>query len=116
MNPERRPPPTTAQLQIHHEVWRYKAPSGWHFITLSDEESEFVDDLEGLEIVGLGYVNVTAKLGDTKWQTTLFPDKSGRYLLAIKAAVRKKEAVAEGSIIDIELTFKTRSGSTPPPT
>lgn len=116
MNSKKGSSSVTARLRIQRKVWRYKDPSGWHFVTLSAADSEFVDDLGGVEIVGLGYVEVTAQLGDSEWQTTLFPDKSGRYLLAIKAALRKREAVVEGGVVDIELTFKARSGETPPST
>jgi hypothetical protein len=49
--------------------------------------------------IAWGYIPVTAKLGTTEWKTTLFPSKEGPYLLAIKASVRKKEAIEEGDAV-----------------
>jgi hypothetical protein len=50
-----------------------------------------------------GRWQATARLGNTEWQTTLFPDKERGYLLAIKADVRKKEKVGVGDRVRIEI-------------
>ena len=43
---------------------------------------------------------VTVHIGNTVWRTSLFPDKkSDTYLFAIKAEVRRQEAVAVGDTI-----------------
>ena len=50
---------------------------------------------------GWGAVYVKAKIGKTKWQTSIFPDRhSGTYLLPLKKKVRYEENLYDG--IDIK--------------
>jgi hypothetical protein len=52
-------------------------------------------------------VPVTVKIGETEWQTSLLPQgKTGTYLLAIKASVRKAEGIEEGSVITAVLSVR----------
>jgi hypothetical protein len=49
---------------------------------------------------GWGSVPVRVKISETEWETSLFPQgKTGIYLFAIKATVRKVERIEEGSVI-----------------
>jgi len=49
---------------------------------------------------GFGAVKVSVSVGQTKWRSSVFPDaKSGRYLLPLKAEVRKKVKIAAGDTI-----------------
>lgn len=49
---------------------------------------------------GFGSLPVGVKIGRTEWRTSIFPDrKSGSYVFAIKADVRKKERIAVGDTI-----------------
>ena len=49
---------------------------------------------------GWGSLPVTVAIGKTRWQTSIFPDKKAdAYLLALKAAVRKQEKIAENDSI-----------------
>ena len=44
-------------------------------------------------------------IGSTEWRTSVFPSKdAGRFLLPIKASVRKAEAIAEGDVVTVQLT------------
>ena len=52
-----------------------------------------------------GSVYVTVSIGDTRWQTSLFPSKeAGGWLLPVKAAVRKAERLAEGDAVTLTLS------------
>ena len=51
---------------------------------------------------GWGTIPVTARIGSTTWKTSLFP-KDGRYLVPLKAAVRRAEELAEGDEVGIVL-------------
>lgn len=83
---------------------RYPEPGGWYFVELSDEISEQLRKLTVFEAkkVGLNYIKVRATIGHTSWSTTLFPQKNGPYLIAIKESVRKKEGIIDGHIVRIE--------------
>ena len=52
-----------------------------------------------------GSIRVTATIGETSWQTSLFRDsKSNSYLLPIKAKVRGKEGLKENGSYGVEIT------------
>jgi hypothetical protein len=47
-------------------------------------------------------IPVTARIGKTEWKTSLFP-KDGRYILPVKASVRKAESLEEGASVAVRL-------------
>jgi hypothetical protein len=53
----------------------------------------------------MGSVKVKAQIGKTAWETTLFPTKDGRYLIAIKASVRKAEGTVEDDKVRVEFDW-----------
>lgn len=51
-------------------------------------------------------MRIEATIGGTTWRTSLFPSKqAGGWLLPLKAAVRKAEKLAEGTIAEAVLTL-----------
>ncbi len=52
---------------------------------------------------GWGMIPVAAHVGATEWTTSLFP-KDGRYILPVKAWVRKAEGLELGDEVTIRLT------------
>ena len=51
-----------------------------------------------------GSVRVTARIGKSRWQTSLFPDsKAGAYLLPVKKSVREAENMRDGSRAAVSL-------------
>lgn len=93
------------------KVWKYKGPAGWYFVYLSHIASKKVATAvaKGMHTVGFSFVPVTARVGNSSWKTTLFPTKEGVYLLAIKAAVRKKEKIDEGDVLRITCTLENKN-------
>lgn len=89
---------------IKGKVVRYPGPGGWYFVEASKEISKQLKSLTIFEVkkVGLNYIKVRATIGNTSWSTTLFPQKNGPYLIAIKESVRKAEGITEGHIVRIE--------------
>ena len=90
--------------------WLYAGKSAWYFVTLppdsAAEISYFSKALNGGKRTGWGSVRVTVQVGETVWQTTLFPDsKNKSYVLPIKAAVRKAENIVEGNIIEVRVSM-----------
>ncbi len=54
---------------------------------------------------GWGAMKVRANIGDTEWETSIFPDKSsGGWLLPVKAAVRKAERLVAGDAVQVAIT------------
>lgn len=94
------------QFTVRGKVWRYDGPAGWFFVSLSRRQAAQVRATPMVAKVGWGYVPVVARVGDTEWRTTLFPStKDETYLIALKADVRKREGIAVGDavVIDVRL-------------
>jgi hypothetical protein len=47
-------------------------------------------------------IPVLARIDDTEWETSLFP-KDGRYLVPVKAMVRKAEYLDVGDTVTVRL-------------
>ncbi len=90
--------------QLKNKVWLYPGMAGWHFVNVPKKQSDEIKKLYGTLTRGWGSVPVTATIGSTSWNTSIFPDKkSGSYLLPLKAEVRKKEQISSGNIVTFTL-------------
>jgi hypothetical protein len=66
------------QYSFKTEVWLYPGMAGWHFVSVPQG-----------------------------WKTSIFPDnKTGTYLLPLKADVRKKEKIGAGDTIMLSLEIQ----------
>lgn len=89
------------------KLWLYDGFGGWHFVNLPvDMSAEIKEQFGPIKKRGWGSIPITATVGKTTWDTSIFPDKKGYYLLAIKAAVRKAENIGEDD--EITVTIKIR--------
>ena len=89
-------------FKIKAKVWRWPGDVAWHFVNIDTKLSE-----EIRAVHKKGFVYVTATVGKTTWDTALFPHKlSKSYLLSVKAAVRKKEDIWEGDMVEIRFKIQ----------
>lgn len=58
--------------------------------------------LEGMAR-GFGSLKVTATIGDSSWQTSVFPSRETGWMLPVKAAIRKAEGLGEGDEVALLL-------------
>ncbi len=89
-----------------------KAPASWHFLTIEGEIAEAIHALALMRRLesgrrrGWGAMKVKARIGDSEWETSVFPDKSrGGWLLPVKAAVRKAEGLLAGDDVVVKLAL-----------
>lgn len=76
----------------------YDGPAAWRFLALPPVITKEIKEKHGKRAAGWGSLRVLATLGETKWKTSIFPDKqSGTYLLPLKASVRKAEGIVDGA-------------------
>lgn len=53
---------------------------------------------------GFGSVKVTARIGETTWDTSVFPQKGREsWFMAVKVGVRRAEGIEEGDAVEVEL-------------
>ena len=96
------------RYEMRAGIWVYPGKGGWHFVTLpTDAAARIKAAMAGLARPW-GSLGVTASIGKTRWQTSLFPDKTtGSLLLPVKASVRRREHLKAGDeptlTIEIEL-------------
>ena len=95
-------------------LWRPKtadaapkaSPVAWHFLTIDGDVAAGIRAAAPGRTAAWGSVYVKVRIGTSNWETSLFPSKEvSGYLLPIKAAVRKKEGVGEGSVVTVELSL-----------
>lgn len=91
-------------LNFSGEVWFWKGPAPWHFVTVPDEESAEIAAVSTVVTYGWGVIPVTAQIGSTSWQTSLFP-KDGTYLVPLKTQVRRAEEIELGDLVTVSLTI-----------
>ena len=89
-------------VRFSGNIWFWKGPSPFYFVTVPKEESTAIKQIEGLSTYGWGMIPVNAQVGETRWYTALWP-KDGGYILPLKDKVRKAEGLSEGDTIDAEL-------------
>nr|WP_181951811.1 DUF1905 domain-containing protein [Sphingobium fluviale] len=78
--------------------------ASWFFIILSGDVVGEIHYAAMGRTGGFGSVKVRATIGDTTWETSLFPSKEmGGFMLPVKAAVRKAEGLAEGDEVALTL-------------
>jgi hypothetical protein len=95
------------ELVFPARLWEYAGPGSWHFVTLPKQASrELRAWTEGRRNVG-GSARVTARIAGSRWKTSVFWDtKRGAFLLPVKAAVRSKEQLVAGQMLEVELVVE----------
>ena len=92
-------------LEFVGDVWQWRGPAPYYFVTVPDEESPHLHELSPALTYGWGMVPVQARIGATDWQTSLFP-KDGKYVVPVKEAVRRAERLVEGDSVTLRLTVR----------
>lgn len=86
------------------EVWKYSGTNGWYFVSLPLELSEEIRNSHQWQEEGWGRLKAIAKIGNTEWNTAIWYDtKQLRYLLPLKADVRKKEGIELGNVLEVSV-------------
>lgn len=67
---------------------------------------EFERRLELGKRRGFGSVKCTVTLGESRWQTSLFPNKDGSWFLPVKKPVRVAEELEYGDEVAVELELR----------
>ncbi|MBP8948095.1 MAG: DUF1905 domain-containing protein [Candidatus Promineofilum sp.] len=89
-------------IEFTNKIWFWKGPAPFYFVTVPPEQSHQLHFISGSVTYGWGMIPVTAQIGPTTWQTSLFP-KDGGYIVPIKASVRKARKLEEGDSITLRL-------------
>jgi hypothetical protein len=90
------------ELEFSGDVWFWRGPSPYHFVTVPEDESAELQEASALVTYGWGMIPVAAQIGSTRWTTSLFP-KDGGYVLPVKDVVRNGEGLDVGDTVAVRL-------------
>lgn len=91
-----------ASIDFSGQIWHWRGPAPFYFVTVPEQECDNLKAIASAVTYGWGMIPVDARIGDTRWRTSLFP-KDGRYLVPIKDAVRKAERLDAGDTVTVRL-------------
>ena len=92
-------------IEFNGKIMFWKGPAPWFFVTVPAKQSRELKAISGLVTYGWGVIPVHVRIGKTEFQTSLFP-KDGRYLVPIKASVRKAEKLEQGDKVTVWLEIR----------
>ncbi len=92
-------------LTVTAPLWLWTGGQGsWHFLTVPEDHAiEIRAHSFGSSRRGFGSVRVEARINRVSWRTSVFPQKSGGYILPVKADVRRRAGISAGDEITVEL-------------
>jgi len=93
-------------ITIEGRLWLWSSEGGsWHFVTIPAEEAVEIrlESAASGPRRGFGSVRVRAIINGVAWTTSIFPQKSGGYLLPVKASVRRDAEIATDDIVTVKL-------------
>jgi Domain of unknown function (DUF1905) len=94
------------ELEFCGEIWEWRGPAPYYFVTVPEEQSADIQAVSTALTYGWGMIPVLARIGDTRWETSLWP-KDGRYVVPLKDAVRRAEGLGDGDSVTVRLTART---------
>ena len=74
----------TLSITFSGALWEVQEKGGWHFVTLPRDDAEQIKFFTSDARVGFGSVKVTATIGETVWETSIFPGYKIRLLPAAR--------------------------------
>jgi hypothetical protein len=84
------------------KLWYWHGPAPWYFVTVPEQQSRDLQAIVLAVTYGWGMIPVHVQIGSSKWTTSLFP-KDGRYIVPVKASIRKAENLDEGDSVTVRL-------------
>jgi hypothetical protein len=93
-------------ISVTAQLWLWSGGQGnWHFLTVPPEQAVEIRLLAAAAGPrrGFGSIKVEVGIGGILWRTSLFPQKSGGYILPVKASVRRDARIAAGDDVTFEL-------------
>lgn len=91
-------------ITVTGPLWLWSGEGGsWHFITVPEEQATEFRAESLARRGGFGSVKVEATISGVSWRTSVFPQKSGGYILPVKKEVRRRAGIAAGDDVTVNL-------------
>jgi len=93
------------KVEFNGKIWFWKGPAPWFFVTVPAKLCRDLKAVSGFVTNGWGIIPASVRIGKTEWKTALWP-KDGRYIVPIKASVRKAEGLEQGDDVTVRLEVR----------
>jgi len=93
------------EMEFAGELWYWRGPSPYHFITVPEDVCVGLRAVSGVVSYGWGMIPVNVRIGESAFETSLFP-KDGGYIVPVKDAVRHAEELTLGDIVTLEMAIR----------
>ena len=91
-------------IRVSGPLWLWTGEGGsWHFVSVPDELSDEIRAHCFAYQRGFRSARVEATIGDVTWRTSVFPTKTGGYILPVKADVRRKAGIVADDEVTVEI-------------
>jgi hypothetical protein len=91
-------------ITVTAPIWLWSEGKGsWHFLTVPADQADEIRAHVFGNRRGFGSARVEATINGVSWRTSIFPQKSGGYILPIKADVRRRAGIAAGDDVTVSL-------------
>ena len=91
-------------LRFRGELWYWRGPAPFHFVTVPPEESDVIAELSPRLTYGWGMIPARVTVGATETTTSLWP-KDGGYIVPVKKALQDAEGLAVGDLVEVRLSL-----------
>ena len=91
------------ELTFTGHVIEWRGPAPYYYLPLPEEAAEDVHDVRKMATYGWGVIPVSARIGDTDFETSLFP-KDGGYVVPLRDAIRRAEQIEVGQTVSLRLS------------
>lgn len=91
-------------LTFSGELWYWRGPAPWYFVTVPEPQCTELQDAAPSVSYGWGMIPVQVRIGDSRWSTSLWP-KDGRYIVGVKADIRRAEHIDDGDTVSVSLSI-----------
>jgi len=89
-------------IEFSGKIIFWRGPAPWFFVKVPAKNSRAIKAISNVVTYGWGVIPVHVRIGETEFTTSLFP-KDGRYLVPVKASVRKAESLEKGDKVTLQL-------------
>jgi hypothetical protein len=91
------------ELEFSGEIWEWRGPAPYYFVTVPEEESLDLQSVSTAVTYGWGMIPVRVRIGEAEWDTSLWP-RQGQYVVPLKDVVRAAEGLRAGDTVTVQLT------------
>ena len=91
------------------QVIEWRGPAPYYYVVVPDPVSADIQEVSASVSYGWGVIPVEARVGETSFTRSLFP-KDGRYLLPLRAAVRRPQGIGVDDRVAVEMRLELGRG------